>query len=64
MNNEEKSPREARKQKGKKTETEKKKVETLLLGLRILHGSIKCSFRRGIMGKNCLPKQPCLVGWG
>lgn len=51
------SAKEARKRKTK-GKTEKKMVETLPIGLRVLHVNIKCSFRRGIMVKIAFQNNP------
>ena len=54
-------PKKQEKKEGKKRETGKKKVETLPIGLRILHGNIKCSFRRGIMVNIAFQNNPANV---
>ena len=61
MNNEEGLAKESKKGKRKEKKSKKKKVETLPIGLHILHGNIKCSFRRGIMVKIAFQNNPANV---
>jgi hypothetical protein len=49
------------KQREKEKNRKKKKVETLPIGLHILHGNIKCSFRRGIMVKIAFQNDPAVM---
>lgn len=62
MNNEENQPRKQEKE-NERRNPEKKMVEPLPIGLRILHGNIKCSFRRGIMVKIAFQNNPAKNDW-
>jgi hypothetical protein len=56
------SAKEAKKEK-RKEKAERKMVETLPIGVRVLHVNIKCSFRRGIVVKIAFQNNPARDDW-